>query len=100
MGKYNNVTKEGGRGFTLVEALTVGGIGVGGGVGSYRDDSSFARGALGGTIGVAGVTSLAMGALNPGPDKMGLKGRLGWGAAGLALTGLGASIFTRNKKEI
>lgn len=55
MGKYNNVAKEGGRGFTLVEALTVWGIGVGGGVGSYRDDSS---------------------------------------------TGLGASIFTRNKKEL
>ena len=41
MGKYNNVAREGGRGFTLVEALTVGGIVVGGGVGAYKEKGGF-----------------------------------------------------------
>jgi hypothetical protein len=99
MGVFNNVSGKRRNHFTLSEALLVGGVGIGGGVGAYREDSSFIRGSAAGVLGTFGIASMAVGVENPGQDKMGIKSRLAHGAVGAGMVALGVGIFNKRKEE-
>jgi hypothetical protein len=83
-----------------VEVVAAGGFAIGGGVGAYRDDSSFLRGSTAGALGAVGSGIIFAGASTPDKDyPISVKNRLAWSAVGAGMVGLGVGIFNKRKKE-